>query len=58
MAKIHHYEVTVRWTGNSGSGTSGYKDYSRHHEILSKTKSTKPPIPGSSDPEFRGDPTR
>jgi organic hydroperoxide reductase OsmC/OhrA len=55
MEKSHHYEVTVRWTGNTGSGTSGYKSYSRHHEILSDGKA---PIPGSSDPAFRGDASR
>jgi organic hydroperoxide reductase OsmC/OhrA len=55
MAKTHHYEVIVRWTGNTGTGTSGYKNYSRHHEI---SQAPKPPILGSSDPAFRGDPAR
>jgi organic hydroperoxide reductase OsmC/OhrA len=53
MARMHYYEVTVRWTGNTGSGTSGYRDYKRDHEIVSN--SGKPPISGSSDPAFRGD---
>jgi organic hydroperoxide reductase OsmC/OhrA len=58
MATItkHHYHVTVRWTGNTGLGTSDYRGYERRHEILSEPG--KPPIPGSSDPAFRGDPTR
>ncbi len=56
MAKTHHYEVTVRWTGNTGAGTSGYKNYKRDHVILANVG--KPPIPGSSDPAFRGDPER
>jgi organic hydroperoxide reductase OsmC/OhrA len=55
MAKEHRYAVTVAWTGNQGSGTSGYKAYARDHEIRI---AGKPPIPGSSDPGFRGDPAR
>jgi organic hydroperoxide reductase OsmC/OhrA len=55
MPKEHHYAVTVDWTGNKGSGTSGYAAYARAHEIRS---AGKPAIPGSSDPSFRGDPAR
>ena len=55
MPKTHSYETTVTWTGNSGSGTSGYRDYERSHEI---SADGKPTIPGSSDPAFRGDPAR
>ncbi|WP_431286307.1 OsmC family protein [Roseateles chitinivorans] len=51
----HRYTVTVRWTGNRGTGTSAYKAYSRDHEIES---AGKPSIPGSSDPAFLGDRTR
>ena len=51
--KTHHYSVTVQWTGNTGSGTSSYRGYERRHQI---SAGTKPPIPGSSDPAFRGDP--
>lgn len=51
----HHYKVTVTWTGNTGTGTSGYRAYSRNHEIAIDNKIT---IPGSSDPAFRGDKTR
>ena len=56
MTKTHHYAVSVNWTGNTGTGTSGYRNYKRQHEISAGTE--KPPIPGSSDPAFRGDPTR
>lgn len=56
MPKIHHYSVLVEWTGNTGSGTTGYRNYERRYEISAGTG--KPPIPGSSDPAFRGDPTR
>jgi organic hydroperoxide reductase OsmC/OhrA len=55
MEKTHHYEVQVAWTGNLGTGTSAYRAYSRDHEIRA---GAKPPIPGSSDPAFRGDPSR
>lgn len=48
----HHYAVTVEWTGNLGPGTTNYRAYDRRHEI---TAEAKPPIPGSSDPAFRGD---
>src|SRR5215510_142107 len=54
--KTHHYALTVTWTGNTGTGTSGYREYERRHEISASAQ--KPPIPGSSDPAFRGDPTR
>jgi organic hydroperoxide reductase OsmC/OhrA len=53
--KHHTYEVHVDWTGNDGQGTKTYKGYRRDHTIASQGK---PPIPGSSDPSFRGDPSR
>lgn len=53
--KDHHYQVSVRWTGNQGSGTSSYRAYSRDHEI---SVEGKPVIPASSDPSFRGDARR
>jgi len=56
MSKIHRYEVTVEWTGNTGTGTSSYRSYQRRYEISAGTR--KPAIPGSSDPAFRGDPER
>jgi len=48
----HQYEADVVWTGNTGSGTSGYKSYERAHEVRVEGKET---ILGSSDPSFRGD---
>ena len=53
--KEHSYAVQVNWTGNLGKGTSGYRDYSRNHEI---SADGKPLVPGSSDPNFRGDRSR
>jgi organic hydroperoxide reductase OsmC/OhrA len=51
----HAYEVRVRWTGDDGSGTSGYRAYRRDHEVSSGDKA---PILASSDPAFRGDASR
>ena len=51
----HKYQTTVEWTGNHGTGTSGYRAYGREHVIWS---GNKPEIPGSSDPAFLGDPSR
>lgn len=53
--KTHHYAVNVTWTGNEGTGTSSYRNYSRAHVISAPGKAS---IDGSSDPSFRGDPTR
>jgi len=54
-AKQHHYEVRVRWTGNTGEGTGSYRGYERSHDVAADGK---PTIPGSADPGFRGDPAR
>jgi organic hydroperoxide reductase OsmC/OhrA len=53
--KLHTFEVRVEWSGNDGDGTKTYKSYRRDHSIIA---AGKPPIPGSSDPAFRGDATR
>jgi organic hydroperoxide reductase OsmC/OhrA len=55
VSKDHGYEVTVRWTGNTGSGTSAYLGYDRAHEVVSDGK---PTIEGSADPVFLGSPER
>lgn len=54
-ATTHHYELDITWTGNTGTGTSGYRDYERSHEISAPGK---PTIPGTADPAFRGVPGR
>lgn len=51
----HRYDVDVEWTGNQGSGTRDYRAYTRDHEV---TAPGRPTIPGTSDPQFRGDPRR
>lgn len=52
VGELHRYEVTVRWTGNQGAGTTGYADYSRAFEMEAEGRHG---IAGSSDPVFRGD---
>jgi organic hydroperoxide reductase OsmC/OhrA len=53
--RTHGYRVRVVWTGNTGVGTAGYRDYARSHEIHIDGK---PVIAGSSDTAFRGEPNR
>ncbi len=51
----HRYHVSLEWTGNIGSGTSGYRQYERAYRVEAANHK---PIAGSSDPAFRGDPSR
>lgn len=51
----HHYKTTITWTGNTGTGTSGYRAYERSHIISVEGKL---PVKASSDPAFRGDRTK
>ena len=51
----HRYALTVRWTGNLGSGTSSYREYSRDHDVEIPGL---PVLKGSADPTFRGDRSR
>ncbi|WP_197946682.1 OsmC family protein [Phytohabitans suffuscus] len=55
MGRTHEYEVAVHWTGNRGTGTSGYRDYGRDHDVET---AGRPGLAGSADPAFRGDRTR
>lgn len=55
MLGEHHYAVDVEWHGDLGTGTSGYRDYSRDVELRSAAAA---PIHGSADKPFRGDPDR
>lgn len=55
MSTLHTYDADVIWTGAGSLGTAGYTAYSRDHEVHI---AGKPALPGSSDPDFRGDPTR
>lgn len=53
--KQHTYTVRLDWTGNDGAGTRDYRSYRRDHTLAA---AGKPVLPASSDPAFRGDPTR
>lgn len=53
--KTHHYNTSLKWTGNTGNGTKNYASYTRDYDISAKGKSV---IKGSSDPAFRGDSSR
>ncbi len=55
MLGEHGYSVAVEWQGNRGTGTSGYREYSRE---LVVTAEGKHPLEGSADKPFRGDPAR
>lgn len=51
----HHYAVDVVWTGNRGTGTSGYRAYDRDHTVTAEGAGE---LLGSADPTFRGDSSR
>jgi organic hydroperoxide reductase OsmC/OhrA len=55
MPTTHNYKLTIKWTGNKGTGTSSYGSYEREHKILCENKMD---IWASSDPAFRGDTTK
>jgi len=55
MGILHTYEAALVWTGAGDTGTTGYTTYSRDHEVAFEGK---PPLLGSADPAFRGDPSR
>lgn len=49
----HHYETRLRWS--DPAGTADYRTYAREHEVVAPGR---PPLVGSADRAFRGDPTR
>jgi organic hydroperoxide reductase OsmC/OhrA len=55
MGRQHTYATHLAWTGNRGTGTSGYRDYDRSCELSAPDR---PVILGSADRTFRGDATR
>lgn len=55
MGKQHRYQLTVEWTGNRGEGTASYRSYDRDSQVSAEHVE---PIAGSSDPHFRGNPSR
>ncbi|MGO4300070.1 OsmC family protein [Leifsonia sp. RAF41] len=52
MKLEHAYAIDLQWTGNRGTGTSGYKEYGRDHVVSAPDKH---PIEGSADRVFFGD---
>jgi organic hydroperoxide reductase OsmC/OhrA len=52
VGRTHRYEISLTWTGNRGTGTSGYRAYGRSHDVHAEGL---PPIAGSSDRAFHGD---
>ncbi|MCL2455248.1 MAG: OsmC family protein [Micrococcales bacterium] len=55
MPPLHTFDVDLAWSGARGVGTTSYTSYGRDHELRAPGR---PPLPGTSDPAFRGDPTR
>ncbi|MBU4213673.1 MAG: OsmC family protein [Actinobacteria bacterium] len=55
MPALHTYDVDLVWLGARDVGTVSYTSYGRDHELRA---TDRPPLPGTSDPAFRGDPTR
>lgn len=55
MGILHSYAAAVTWTGAGDTGTTGYAAYSRDHELAFPGK---PPLAGSAEKAFRGDPGR
>ncbi|GAA2748413.1 OsmC family protein [Amnibacterium kyonggiense] len=55
MASQHAYALSAEWTGNAGSGTSGYRDYGRNVVLRI---GGKPDLLASADRPFRGDADR
>ncbi len=51
----HHYRLRSTWTGDRGTGTSGYREYAR---AVSLEVDGKPAIAASADKPFRGDPAK
>jgi organic hydroperoxide reductase OsmC/OhrA len=50
---MSEFTARIEWTGNQGSGTSGYRDYSRNWTVQTDGK---PIIECSNDPMLGGDP--
>ena len=52
VSNPHRYACSVEWTGNRGTGTSGYREYDRSYEVRA---AGKPVLAGSADATFRGE---
>jgi organic hydroperoxide reductase OsmC/OhrA len=54
MSREHHYKLGLTWSGAESGPTSSYQEYSREYLV---EIDGKPPLRGSADPMFRGDPS-
>jgi organic hydroperoxide reductase OsmC/OhrA len=50
--KQQRYQLTVKWTGNTGNGTANISSYERSHEVIIKGKQK---LRCSSDSNYNGD---
>ena len=55
MASEHSYALAAEWTGNLGTGTTGYREYGRNVVLRIDGK---PDLLASADTPFRGDADR
>ncbi|TDH35952.1 OsmC family peroxiredoxin [Pseudohoeflea suaedae] len=55
MAKPHDFTARIRWTGNTGEGTSTYRSYDRTWNIETEGKEI---VACSNDPMLGGDPSK
>jgi organic hydroperoxide reductase OsmC/OhrA len=55
MPRQHRYAARLVWTGAERGPTRSYESYSRSYRVEIEGK---PPLEGSADPTFRGDPGR
>jgi organic hydroperoxide reductase OsmC/OhrA len=55
MAQEHHFAAHLVWAGAAEGSTRDYESYSRTWRVEMEGK---PPLEGSSDPAFKGDPSR
>lgn len=55
MKDLHEYRIGIEWTGNRGTGTSGYRAYGRQLLIRAEGKAA---LEGSADRTFHGDADR
>jgi organic hydroperoxide reductase OsmC/OhrA len=55
MAHEHRFAAHLVWAGSAQSSTRDYESYDRTWRVEMEGK---PPLEGSSDPAFRGDPAR
>ena len=55
MAHEHHFAARLVWTGAERGPVRDYDSYSRDYRVEVEGK---PPLEGSADPTFRGDPGR